>query len=97
MFTMENGMQAGFARLDITPPLGVEIPSEPFCEIGVNIRANAPFPVTCVCCQTNGSYGYFPDAKAYDQGGYESYNTPVVKGSGEVLVKTAQQLLNAIG
>ena len=75
----------------------VGIPGEPFCEIGVNIRADAPFPVTCVCCQTNGSYGYFPDAKAYDQGGYEAYNTPVVKGSGEVLVATALELLNTLG
>lgn len=74
----------------------VGIPGEPFCEIGVDIRKNSPFAVTCVCCQTNGSYGYFPDTKAYDQGGYEAYNTPVVKGSADVLIKTAGNLLDAL-
>jgi len=71
----------------------VGIPGEPFNEIGKAIRAASQYPATCVCCQTNGSLGYFPDSKGFDQGGYESYNTSVVKGGGEKLAETGIALL----
>jgi len=72
------------------------IPGEPFNEIGVQVRGASKFKVTCVCCQTNGSNGYFPMDFCYDQGGYESFNTPYVKGTAEQLVETANELLASL-
>ena len=69
------------------------IPGEPFCEVGKHIRAHSPFPATFVCCQTNGCEGYYPNAEAYDQGGYEPRNTRFVRGTAELLMQTAGQLL----
>ena len=69
------------------------IPGEPFNEVGVQIRKNSKFPATCVSCQANGCHGYYPTDFAYDQGGYESYNTPYVKGTAEQLADTADELL----
>ena len=74
----------------------VGIPGEPFNEVGVQIRKNAKFPVTCVMCQANGCHGYYPTAEGYDQGGYESYNTPYVKGTAEQLADTADKLLASL-
>ena len=74
----------------------VGIPGEPFNEVGVQIRGNSKFPVTCVMCQANGCHGYYPTAKAYDQGGYEAYNTPYVKGTAEQLADTADKLVASL-
>ena len=74
----------------------VGLPGEPFNEVGVQIRKNSKFPVTCVMCQSNGCHGYYPTAEAYDQGGYEAYNTPYVKGTAEQLADTADKLLASL-
>ncbi len=74
----------------------VGIPGEPFNEVGVQIRGNSKFPVTCVMCQANGCHGYYPTAEGYDQGGYESYNTPYVKGTAEQLADTADKLVASL-
>ena len=71
----------------------VGIPGEPFNEVGVQIRGNSKSPATCCMCQANGCHGYYPTAEAYDQGGYESYNTPYVKGTAEQLADTADRLV----
>ena len=71
------------------------IPGEPFNEVGVQVRANSKFAATCVCCLTNGSHGYFPTAQAYEQGGYEVYNTPYVKGCAEQLADGLDRLLES--
>ena len=63
----------------------VGLPGEIFVEIGNSIKERAKmenlFPVSLA----NGSYGYIPIAKAYDQGGYESSYSRFAKGSGEIL------------
>ena len=74
----------------------VGMPGEPFNEVGIQIRKNSQFPATCALCNANGSYGYFPTAEAHDQGGYESYNTPYVKGTAEQLADTADKLLASL-
>lgn len=74
----------------------VGMPGEPFNEVGIQIRKNSQFPATCALCNANGSFGYFPTAEAHDQGGYESYNTPYVKGTAEQLADTADKLLASL-
>lgn len=74
----------------------IGIPGEPFCEIGVSVRENSPFAVTCMCCHTNGNGGYYATAEAYDQGGYEPLNSRFVKGVGELFIDEASKLLNTL-
>lgn len=71
----------------------VGMPGEPFCEVGRQVRGNSNYPMTFVACQTNGCYGYFPTAQAYDDGGYEPRNTRYVRGTAEQLADTADALL----
>jgi len=75
----------GFAMVGIT--------GEPFCELGQYVRANSPYPFTFLCAIANGSGDYFPNAVAYDQGGYEPANTRFVKGTGEKVAETCVDLL----
>lgn len=72
------------------------IPGEPFSEIGRKIREGAHFPVTCTCCLTNGSFGYFPDQQAIGEGGYDTINTKLIKGTAEQLADTAVELLRRL-
>ena len=74
----------------------VGISGEPFCELGRAIRENSPYPVTFVCCTTNGYGDYYPTAEAYDQGGHEPASTRLVRGCGEKLVEAAVALLKEI-
>ena len=74
----------------------VGLPGEPFNEIGKQVRKNSKFPVTCVLCQSNGAVGYIPTAEAHDQGGYEAYNTPYVRGTAEQMADTADELLKTL-
>ena len=72
------------------------IPGEPFNEVGKQIRSNSKYPVTSVCCQANGNYGYYPTAEGFDQGGYEAHNTRLLKGVAEQLADTADTLLASL-
>ena len=72
------------------------ISGEPFSQVGVDIRNASKYPATCVACLTNGGRGYFPTAEGFDQGGYETYNTPVAKGCAEAIVEASIELINSI-
>jgi len=74
----------------------VGFPGEPFNEVGKQVRGNSKFPATCAMCNANGAYGYFPTAEGHDQGGYESYNTPYIKGTAEQLAEAADTLLASL-
>ena len=78
----------GFAMVGIT--------GEPFCELGQYIRDNSPYPFTFMCAIANGSGDYFPNAIAYDQGGYEPANTRFIKGTGEIVAETCVELLKKL-
>ena len=76
MLRLENGPDA-FAMPISTVSIGnairfVGIPGEPFTEIGRRIKAESSAAMTFVSCITNGYYGYFPTANAYQEGGYEA-------------------------
>ena len=74
----------------------IGFPGEPFCEMGMAVRENSPFTVTCAMCLTNGSLGYYPTAESFDQGGYETYATRFRKGCAEQLVDTAIDLMKTL-
>ena len=71
----------------------VSLPGELFVELGLEIKRKSPFLHTVVAELANGSIGYIPDAKAYDEGNYEPVSARCAKGSGELLVSAALRLL----
>lgn len=71
-------------------------PGEPFNEVGKQVRRNSKFPFTCTLALSNGSPGYFPTAQGHDEGGYESYNTPYVKGTAEQMADTLDELVASL-
>ena len=48
---------------------------------------------TIIAELANGSIGYIPTARAYDEGNYEPISARCAKGSGEALVAVATRLL----
>lgn len=60
---------------------------EPFCEIGMAIKQQSPFPVTFMCGYTNGRMAYMPTADEWIKGGYEVENSPFGQGAANVLQK----------
>ena len=60
---------------------------EPFCEIGMAIKEQSPFPVTFMCGYTNGRMAYLPTAEEWHKGGYEVENSPFAQGAAGTLQK----------
>jgi neutral ceramidase len=75
-------------------------PCEPFCELGLEVKArsSAPFPVALG--YSNGLIGYVPTAREFAFGGYEptvsqrhfGQPAPYAHAAGDVLVKEALAL-----
>lgn len=59
----------------------VSLPGEPFAEIGLAIRAGAPFRRTLVASNANGYAGYIPLDECFAHGGYEPL--PVADGGAD--------------
>lgn len=66
---------------------------EPFCEIGLAIKAASPFEVTFFGGYTGAALGYIPWRDAYPAGGYEVETTPYAEGAAERLVAAASAAL----
>ena len=49
------------------------IPAEPFAEMGLELKAKAPFPKSFTVSVANGYYGYLPTPEQHRLGGYESW------------------------
>ena len=71
----------------------VGLPGEIFCEHGLAIKRQSPFPYTFVTELCNDALGYVPTRAAYDEGGYEAVSTPLQPGTGEQMVQVALELL----
>jgi hypothetical protein len=72
-------------------------PSELFCEIGLAIKRDSPFPWTAVAGYTDGSAGYIPTRAAYPEGGYEVDSACRVNPeAGELVEATSLRLLRAL-
>ena len=69
---------------------------EPFCEIGLAIKQQSPFPVTFMCGYTNGRMAYMPTAIEWEKGGYEVENSPFGQGAAEILQKEILALLRSL-
>lgn len=74
----------------------VSLPGEIFVELGLAIKQASPFPNTIIAELANGSIGYIPTSRAYDEGNYEPVSARVAKGSGEMLVASAIRMLREL-
>jgi hypothetical protein len=55
---------------------------EPFCEIGLAIKQQSPFPVTFMCGYTNGSHGLHADSRRVGEGRLRSRELALWPGRG---------------
>jgi hypothetical protein len=63
------------AAVRIGDLMWVTFPGEMFSAIGKRVKATCPATYPHVMGYTNGSVGYFPERKAYAEGGYEVSRT----------------------
>ena len=71
----------------------VSLPGEIFVELGLAVKKASRFRHTIIAELANGSVGYVPTRKAFEQGNYEPVSARCVHGSGEKLAETAARLL----
>jgi neutral ceramidase len=74
----------------------VGLPGEVFVELGLAIKQASPFKTTLVVELCNDAPGYVPTKKAFAEGSYETVNSRVQSGGGELLVETAVKLLKEL-
>ncbi len=69
---------------------------EPFTDIRNDTEAQSPFQNIMVCALINGSGGYYPSTRAYNEGGYEVCSSAMGPGTDVALVEGMTQLLNTL-
>jgi hypothetical protein len=69
---------------------------EPFCQIGLAVKAASPFPITFFGGYTGASLGYLPWPDAHDRGGYAVDTTPFQPEAAELLVDGTVRALEAL-
>jgi len=74
----------------------VALPGEVFVDLGLAIKRASPFPVTMVVELAHDAPGYIPTKKAFAEGSYETINSRIRPGGGEMLVETAVRLLKGL-
>jgi len=74
----------------------VTLPGEVFVDLGLAIKKASPFAQTMVIELANDCPGYIPTRKAFAEGSYETVNSRVQPGGGEVLAETAIRLLKGL-
>jgi hypothetical protein len=75
----------------------VGLPGEVFVDLGLAIKRASPFPTTLVIELCQDATGYVPTTKAFAEGSYETVNSRIAPGGGEMMVETAVRLLKALG
>ena len=70
----------------------VGLPGEVFVDLGLAIKHASPFPTTLVIELCQDAPGYIPTKKAFVEGSYETVNSRIAPGGGEMMVDTAIRL-----
>jgi len=74
----------------------VALPGEVFVDLGLAIKKASPFATTMVIELAHDAPGYVPTKKAFVEGSYETVNSRVAPGGGEMLAETALRLLEEL-
>ena len=74
----------------------VALPGEVFVELGLHVKQNSPFRHTVIAELANGSVGYIPTKRAFEEGNYEPVSARCAPGSGEQVAEAAVRLLKAL-
>jgi hypothetical protein len=72
------------------------VPGEPFCRIGLQVKAESPFPYTLFAGYANIGWAYIPTADAYPLGGYEVEITPFAPEAAALVVEASVALLREL-
>jgi neutral ceramidase len=72
----------------------VALPGEVFVDLGLSIKRKSPFATTMVIELAHDAPGYVPTRKAFAEGSYETVNSRIQPGGGEMLVDAALRLLD---
>jgi sugar phosphate isomerase/epimerase len=75
----------------------VALPGEVFVELGLAIKRASPFKTTLVIELCQDAPGYIPTKKAFAEGSYETVNSRVAPGGGEMMAEAAIRLLKELG
>jgi len=75
----------------------VGLPGEVFVDLGLAIKRASPFATTLVIELCQDAPGYIPTKKAFAEGSYETINSRVAAGGGEIMAEAAVRLLKALG
>jgi len=74
----------------------VGLPGEVFVDLGLAIKRASPFATTLVIELCQDAPGYIPTTKAFAEGSYETVNSRIAPGGGEMMVKAAVRLLKEL-
>jgi hypothetical protein len=74
----------------------VSMAGEPFSSIAQRIRESSPARHAFVSGYSNGGFGYIPDRKAHEEGGYEVEATPFAAEAADIVVREALEVLNEL-
>lgn len=82
--------------LRIGPLSFIGMPMEPFIELGLEIEARSPSPMTLVSGYTNGYRNYLPTKAEWDRGGYEVDIAPFRPEAARLYVETSLDVLRSL-
>lgn len=74
----------------------VGLPGEVFVQLGLAIKEASPYKHTMVLELTNSHIAYVPTKEAFSRGGYETINSRLAPGGGEMMVESAIRLLKEL-
>jgi hypothetical protein len=74
----------------------VALPGEVFVDLGLAVKKASPFANTLVMELAHDTPGYIPTKKAFAEGSYETVNSRIAPGGGEMMVDAAVELLNQL-
>lgn len=90
-------LEAEVQVVSLGPDLAfVALPGEIFVELGLHVKQNSPFRHTVIAELANGSIGYIPTKRAFEEGNYEPISARCAPGSGEQVAEAAVRLLKEV-
>ena len=75
----------------------VGLPGEVFVDLGLAIKRASPNSTTLVIELCQDAPGYIPTKKAFAEGSYETVNSRIAPGGGEMMAEAAIRLLKELG